>query len=420
MTSTAEQNRYLAAWEELSADVPAWLAALRHRAMRRFSDLGFPTTHDEEWRFTNVAPVARTQWQPSARTVAEKLFAVPGAAALGFVNGRLASADPAPEGTRLSSLADAMRAEPELLERHLGAYADFEHHAFAALNTAFASEGAFVLVGRNRVVQTPIHIVWAAAGPGITQPRTLVLAGANSQVTVIETYIGADGEYFTNAVTEICAGENALVEHYKLQLEGPRAFHVGVTQAQVGRAANYSAHSIALGGALARNDSNAVLGEGSQATLNGLYLAGGTQHIDNHTAIDHASPHAASRQLYKGILDGRATAVFNGKIYVRPDAQKTDAKQTNKNLVLSEDAVIHTKPELQIWADDVRCTHGATIGQLDAESVFYLRSRGIGAGQARQILTEAFARDILDYVRVESLRELLEKVLTEKLHEHRE
>ena len=226
------------------------------------------------------------------------------------------------------------------------------------------------------------------------------------------------GHYFTNAVTEIVAGDGAVIDHYKVQLESPEAFHVATMQVSLGRSANFTTHNISLGGALVRNDIGATLSEGAEATVNGLYLVNGTQHVDNHTVIDHAKPHGSSHELYKGILDGHASAVFNGRIIVRKDAQKTDSKQTNKNLVLSDDAVIDTKPELQIFADDVRCTHGATIGQLDAESLFYLQSRGIGKAQARSLLTQAFAQDIIDRIKIPELRNQLEKVLSEKFHEH--
>jgi Fe-S cluster assembly protein SufD len=249
------------------------------------------------------------------------------------------------------------------------------------------------------------------------QPRTLILVGAAAQCAIVETYTGA-GRYFTNAVTEIVAGEGAVVDHYKVQRESTDAFHVGAHFVSVGRSANFTSTSIALGGALVRNGVSVTLSEGSDATLNGLYIVNGTQHVDNHTAIDHAKPHGTSHELYKGILDGKASAVFNGRILVRKDAQKTDSKQTNKNLVLSDEAVIDTKPELQILADDVRCTHGATIGQLDAEAMFYLQSRGIGKSDARSLLTWAFAQDIVDRVRIVPLRNSLERILFEKFHEH--
>jgi Fe-S cluster assembly protein SufD len=274
-------------------------------------------------------------------------------------------------------------------------------------------------IARGVVVEQPIEISFLVPGDGsaAVNPRVLIVAGAGSQCTIVESYEGT-GQYFTNAVTEIVVGEGAVVDHYKVQQESVQAYHVATMAVTLGRSANFSSHSISLGGALVRNDAGAVLSEGSEATLNGLYIVNGTQHVDNHTVIDHAKPNANSHELYKGILDGKASAVFNGRIHVRKDAQKTDSKQTNKNLVLSDEAVIDTKPELQIYADDVRCTHGATIGQIDAESLFYLQSRGIGKREARSLLTYAFAQDIIDRIKVPSLAEALERDLFEKFHEH--
>ena len=387
MTAVSEQTgAWLAEFTQLPPAEP-WIQELRQRAFARFAKLGFPTTHDEEWRFTNVAPIVRTN------------FPVAGADRL------LAYADPVVELT------------PAEAEANLAHYAEIDQNAFTALNTAFLAGAVMLKVPAGAVIEKPIQIVYDAQEGTAAHPRTLILVGANAQCTIVETYKGA-GAYFTNAVTEIVLGENAVVDHYKVQRESGEAFHVATMQVQVGRSANFSSHSIALGGALVRNDANAVLSEGSHATLNGLYIVNGTQHVDNHTVIDHAKPHGTSHELYKGILDGTAAAVFNGRIIVRKDAQKTDSKQTNKNLVLSDNAVIHTKPELQIHADDVRCTHGATIGQLDAESMFYLQSRGIGKQDARALLTYAFAQDIIDRVKVQSVKDELEQFLGEKLHEH--
>jgi len=362
-----------------------WVKELREAAFQRFAELGFPTTHDEDWRFTNVAPIARTQF--------------PVHPALAQVSSPLANVEEARD--------------------YLAKHALYDHSAFVALNTAFLENVAFIRVPRGAVIEQPIEIVYAAGqASGISQhPRTLIVVGADAQCTIVEKYAGG-GQYFTNAVTEIVAGDGAVVDHYKVQSEGETAFHVATLQVALGRSANFSTHNISLGGALVRNDIGVTLSEGTDAVVNGLYVVNGTQHVDNHTSIDHAKPHGTSHELYKGILDGRATAVFNGRILVRKDAQKTDSKQTNKNLVLSDEAVIDTKPELQIFADDVRCTHGATIGQLDAESLFYLQSRGIGKEQARNLLTYAFAQDIVDRIKVQALRDSLERVLFEKFHEH--
>jgi Fe-S cluster assembly protein SufD len=390
MTAVAEQT---GAWlAEFTNQSPAelWLQELRNSAFQRFAELGFPNTHNEEWRFTSVAPIARTNFT-LARAADAGLSALP-------------------KGVQALTLAEA--------QSHLARHAAFDQNAFVALNTAFLGEGSYLRVPRGVVVDEPIHLTYTGTGGDtVTHPRNLIIVGPDAHVTIVETYSGT-GRYFTNAVTEIVAGDGAVIDHYKVQLESREAFHVATMQAVLGRSANFVSHSISLGGALVRNDANAVLSEGTEATLNGLYIVNGTQHIDNHTVIDHAKPHGASHEVYKGILDGKANAVFNGRIIVRKDAQKTDSKQTNKNLVLSDDAVINTKPELQIWADDVRCTHGATIGQLDAESLFYLQSRGIGKAQARSLLTYAFAQDIIDRIKVQSLRDSLERMLFEKFHEH--
>jgi Fe-S cluster assembly protein SufD len=394
MTAVAEQT---GAWLDLfMTQAPAaepWIQTLRDRAFARFSELGFPTTHNEEWRFTNVSAIARAAFIPVAP---DALLTYP---------------EPVTE-LKLSGA-----------EAHLAKHAVLDHNPFVALNTAFLGNVTVLQIPRGVVVETPIVITYDVPerpdlGPKLAaHPRTLILVGEGAQCTIVETYKGT-GAYFTNAVTEIVVGDRAVVDHYKLQQESLAAFHIATLQATIGQSANFASHSISLGGALVRNDANATLSEGSEATLNGLYIVNGTQHIDNHTMIDHAMPHGTSHELYKGILDGKAHAVFNGKIIVRKDAQKTDSKQTNKNLVLSDDSVVDTKPELQIFADDVRCTHGATIGQLDAESLFYLQSRGIGKSDARSLLTFAFAQDVVDRIKVKSLRDSLEKILFEKFHEH--
>jgi Fe-S cluster assembly protein SufD len=399
------------------------LEQIRADAAGRLAELGLPTTRDEEWRFTNVAPIARTEFvqAPAAadRGWRDRLPAVEGVR-LVFLNGRyepeLSSKPPA------GILAGCLRAANGSASRHLARYASYQQRAFVAANTARFDDGAFVEVPERLALSEPIHLVFLSAGadrPSVSYPRSLIVIGAGSQVTVVETYLGDGAGYLTNAVTELIAGDRSVVDHYKVQNEDESAFHVAAVQAEVGRDASYTTHSISLGGRLVRNDIGAVLSEGSETVMNGLYLAGGAQHVDHHTTLDHARPHAASRELYKGILGGRSTAVFNGRILVRPDAQKTDSKQSNKNLVLSEDATIHTKPELQIHADDVRCTHGATIGQLDADSLFYLQSRGIGSREAREMLIHAFAGEMLERVKPEPLRRQLERLIGERLHDHR-
>jgi len=426
MTAVAEQTGH---WLEQFTASPkaaqAWLQQLRERGFAAFAALGFPTTKLEEWRFTNVAPIARTAWRPAAAARVAYIPDYADGARIVFVNGRysaeLSNLEAGlPKGVEVGPLAGRL----DFASEHLGRYLTLDERPLAALNAAFFTDAAVVRIPRGAAVAQPIHIVYLTMpgqAPQAAHPRTLIVAGPSSQSTVVESYIGLGEEvYWNNAVTEVVAGEGSSVDHYKVQLEGAAAYHVASLYAQVGRSANFSSHDISLGAALVRNDPWASLAEGAHATLNGLYIANGSQHVDNHTAIDHAKPHATSHEVYKGILDGKATAVFNGKIFVRADAQKTDSKQTNKNLLLSDDAVINTKPELQILADDVRCTHGATIGQLDAESLFYLRSRGIGEREARNLLIYAFAEDIVDRIQVEALRNRLEAVLFEKFHDQSE
>jgi Fe-S cluster assembly protein SufD len=384
MTAVSEQ---VGAWLEAFTKQPKaepWLQELREAGFQRFSELGFPTTHDEEWRFTNVAPIVRQRFEVGESTLEISL----------------------PDGVLAGTLESACSAKTARSERN----------AFVALNTAFVNEGGRIQIPRGAVVEQPIKIRHRTNRRCAYHPRIFITIGGGAQCTIIESYEGT-GTYFTNAVTEIIAGQGAVVDHYKIQEESRDAFHIATMQVSLGRSVNFTSHSISIGAALARHDANVTLSEGTEATLNGLYVVNGRQHVDNHTEIDHAKPHGTSHELYKGILDGKASAVFNGRIIVRKDAQKTDSKQTNKNLVLSDDAVIDTKPELQILADDVRCTHGATIGQLDAEALFYLQSRGIGKSQARDLLTYAFAQDIVDRVKVPSLKDYLERVLFEKFHE---
>ena len=410
---------------------PAWLQALRQRAIDRFLALGFPTTHDEEWRFTSVAPIASRPFEP-ADTVAVDLpedacasfVAAVRGPRLVFVNGRFAprlSRTPGlPADTEIGTLDAALARDASLLEHQLGRLATFDDRAFTALNTGLMRDGAFVRIPAGTVLEDPVQLLFLSAPgatPFVTHPRVLVLAGAQSQCRVVESYASTGpGIHFTNAVTEIVLGEQAVVDHYKINYESIEAFHVGSMHVQLARSANFSSHAITFGGRLVRNEALVVLdGEGDECTLNGLYLVDGERLVDNHTTIDHARAHGNSHEVYKGVLDGRGRGVFNGKIIVRQDAQKTDAKQTNKALLLSEHGQINTKPQLEIFADDVRCTHGATVGQLDADQLFYLRARGIGRSHARRMLIHAFAGDVLMQVRIPELRAMLEATLSAKL-----
>ena len=428
---TTETSPFLAELEAAHAarasGEPAAVASLRERAAARFAELGLPTTRHEEWRFTNLAPVARTPYRRARGPVpagAEAFLAphrLPGAIELVFAGGRLAPElsrlGELPAGLEVVGISDllARGADGQLAE--LGRLTDFREHALAALNTALFADGAVVRVAPGTVLTRPVHLLFlghAEEGePTAAFPRVLVLAGERSEMTVVERYVGRDGErYLTCPVTELVAAPGAVVDHYKVQREGADAHHLAVFTVETGRGANVTSHSISLGGALVRHDVRGLLaGEGGEATLNGLYMVRGRQFVDTHMRVDHAQPHCASHELYKGILNESARAVFNGRIYVHPHAQKTDAKQTNRNLLLSKEALVNTNPQLEIFADDVRCTHGSTVGQLDDDAIFYLRSRGIGEVAARSLLTYAFASDIVERIRVEPVRQELREFL---------
>ena len=423
--------------KKLARTEPPWLRQAREEAILRFAELGFPTTRQEEWKYTNVSPIAKIPFQPasyedsvgkdspSLRDLESALWVDAECSRLVFVNGYFSEAlsclEGLPAGVQAGPLTAALDgADGGSLEEHLGRYADFRHHPFVALNTASWLDGVFVRIAPGTVLEKPIHLVFAASSGGppvVSHPRTLIIAERDTQATFTESYFGwGEGVCFSNAVTEIRAGENAVIDHYKLQLENERSYHLGTLSVRQDRSANFSSCSISFGGHLARNEVVAVLdAEGADCALNGLYLARGRQHVDNYTTIDHAKPHGTSNQFYKGILDGHSAGVFHGRIIVRKDAQKTDAVQKNKNLLLSEDAVVDTKPQLEIFANDVRCTHGATVGQIDPEALFYLCSRGVGSREARALLTYAFAGDILDRIRLAPFRACLEGSLQARL-----
>jgi Fe-S cluster assembly protein SufD len=416
---------------------PEWLSALRKQGIERFESLGFPTTKNEDWHFTSVAPIAEQTFQPamvSSRDVTSEgstagmvaradldrfNFGQPEWHTFVFVNGEfsedLSSYAGLGKNVRVTSLAAAIRTGTGRPERHLGKIAAYEGHAFTALNTAFIRDGAFIELQANAVVDQPIHLVFISEGAGhaVAHPRNLIVAAPNSRASVIESYVSVrDSCYFTNAVTEISLGEGAHLDHYKLQRESEKSFHVGTVQVRQARDSQLHSFSLAVGGILARTNIYTSLdGAGATCTLNGLYLADGTQHIDNQTSIEHIAPNCPSHEVYKGVLDGRSHGVFNGKVYVHPEAQKTDGKQSNNNLLLSPNARVDTKPQLEIFADDVKCTHGATVGRLDEIAMFYLNSRGIGPELARILLTYAFAADVLEMIELEPLKKGLEEMV---------
>ncbi|MEO0250578.1 MAG: Fe-S cluster assembly protein SufD [candidate division WOR-3 bacterium] len=425
-----EKEPYLSHFAQREREVKGtrqpWIEAIRQEAIARFAEGGFPTLREEEWRFTSVAPIAKTLFRPahrrSLRAEALRPFTFEPwkchqlVCINGYFSPELSSLGSLPRGVWVRGLGEVLRSDPGRLEAHLARYASFKKNPFTALNTAFIEDGAFVLIPKGAVVEEPIHLLFISTGeedPWVSHPRSLIVAEASSQVRIVESYVGLKGEvYFTNAVTEIVAGENTVIDYYAVQRESTEAFHIRTLQVSQRRSSNLTAHSLSLGGALVRNDVTVVLdGEGCECVLNGFYMVRGTQHVDNHTMIEHLRPHGTSRELYKGILDEQSSGVFNGKIVVWPGAQKTDAKQTNQNLLLSESALVNTNPQLEIYADDVKCTHGATVGQLDAEALFYLRTRGIDLETSRNLLTYAFASDITRQIKIEPIRAQLERLL---------
>jgi len=412
---------------------PAWILPLRRAGISRFAEIGFPTLNDEDWRYTNVAPIAKLPFRPvfkstaegfTRETIAQFTFGSLPAIRLVFINGHFAESlstqPPLPPGITVCSLAHALATQPALVEQQLGRHHQGQENAFAALNTAFFLDGGFVHVPAGQVLETPLHLLFISTGKesGTTShPRNLLVIGDHAQATVIESYVSTvDGAYVTNAVTEIIAGEGASLEHCKLQDESLSAYHLATIHAHLAKSSNVVAHSFAAGARLSRNSIRTHLaGEGVECVLNGLYLTHGDQLADHHMVVEHAEPHCNSHEYFNGILDGRSRGVFHGRILVRQIAQKTDAKQTNKNLLLSEDAGVDTKPQLEIYADDVKCTHGATIGQLNDDAIFYLRARGIGEDTARRMLIHAFAGEIIERIRHRGTREVLDKVVWDRL-----
>jgi Fe-S cluster assembly protein SufD len=418
---------------EQQTNQPAWLFPLRKAGIACFAEQGFPTLKDEDWRFTNVAPIANLPFKPMLDGSRDKADSeiLTGAAfnklagsRLVFVNGHfaaeLSSIGKLPAGVKVSNLATALVRDSALVEKHLGRYAIGEGNAFAALNQAFFSDGAFIYIPSGVKVEEPVQLVFIStakhAGDTI-HPRNLIIAEANSSTTVLETYLSSgNAAYFTNAVTEIVAGDNARIEHVKFQDEAAAAYHIATIQGEFGRTSHVNVHSFAMGAKLSRNNIRAKLaGEGLECILNGLYLTKDEQLADHHMIVEHAQPHCASHEYFNGILDDKSKGVFHGRILVRQIAQKTDAKQTNKNLLLSDDATADTKPQLEIYADDVKCTHGATIGQLNDESIFYLRSRGIGTETARRMLIHAFAGEIIERIQCHGAREELDKLVWDRI-----
>lgn len=435
--SAQQKDGYLAQFEALerelrSAGRSSWLIPARETAMARFVEKGFPTTRDERWRFTSIAPITSRRFLPAdgpgtdagARTgVVERLTIEGACARVVLVDGRfdagLSRLEGLPAGAIAGGLSNALDRERGEIEPRITKLPGAPDQAFAALNSALFRDGAYIRISPRTVVPGPIQLIFLSSGPpagspaAVSYPRILVIAGEGSQASILETWQGpGGGVYMTNAVSEIDLAAGAVIDHVKLQIEGGAAFHMAGQHVRLGRDASFRSTSVSLGAALSRNDIVATLeGDGSSCTLNGLYLVSGAQHVDYHTTLDHAAPHGTSRELYKGILAGRARGVFDGGVIVRSGAQKTDSKQTNRNLLLSVDALVDTKPQLEINADDVKCAHAATIGRLDETSLFYLRSRGLDLREARRLMVQAFAAEVTGCVSVDPLRSAVREAI---------
>ena len=432
------ENSYQAAFgvaRESSPTVP-WLELVRSSAMDRFEQLGFPTVHEEEWKYTNLAPLAKQSFRPATRSenlsIDAPRFVYPETtrAHLVVVNGFLSEELSVKSGLEkvvavdlLSAVSDARY--NKIARAYLARNAGYHNSGLAALNTAFLQSGLFLWIPKGVNVETPIQVTFltdAEQEDSATFPRLLVVVEENSSATLIETFVSTgDQQYFTNAVAEIVLKEGAHLEHYRMQRESNKAYHTSVTSASLGRSSSYDTTSINLGGRLSRHDVSVVLDhESAECWVDGLYLAGADQHMDTHSVIDHQRPHCTSHQLYKGILDGNSRAVFNGKIFVREGAQKTDAMQTNKNLLLSDKARVDTKPQLEIYADDVKCAHGAAVGQIDREELFYLQARGINPELGRNLLTYGFAEEVIGKIKIDSIRSQLDEFVLRQLNTHLE
>ncbi len=441
---TKEKNIYASAFDAQSARLaqderePSWVKHLRTDAMEIFDRQGFPTTADEEWKYTNLAPIARTRFEIASDDERSRarikqsdiepfIYDEARASRLVFINGifrqELSKLEALPEGVVAINLADALRGgeyEAAVRER-LVRTESYNEQVLTALNTAFLSEGAFILIPKGVRVEAPVHLLFLSdpdQSPRVSFPRVLVHAERSSEATLIESYSAlGDGRYWTNAVVEIELEDGARLEHYKVQREGLEAFHTATTSVELGSASSFNTTTISLGAEIARHDINVSLNaRGAECWVDGLYVTTTGQHMDTHSLIDHREPHCTSRQLYKGILDGKSRAVFNGKVFVREGALQTDAQQTNRNLLLSGEARVDTKPQLEIFADDVKCAHGATVGQLEEEELFYLISRGLRPELAQNLLTYGFAEEVINKIRVGSIKAQLDEAVLNRLH----
>jgi Fe-S cluster assembly protein SufD len=423
--------RYLADYDSIAAQLPgrglAWLQEQRSRALSQFSADGFPSPREEEWKYTNVAPIERVlfrpQWSASGPVDAELLnrYRLADAFTLVFVDGRFDAGSSnlaaLPAGVVIAPLSEALERHPELVRSRFGRCLEGETHGFIAFNTAMFCDGALVVLSEETVLEKPVQLLHIATRPeSLCTVRHLIVAEKGSKGEIVECFVGRDDlSYLTASVCEVAVEDNAVVTMHKLQAEGARAFHFGGVYVEQACSGRFQHHSGSFGGLLVRNEIHARLSRAAECELNGLFLGSGRQHVDNHTRIDHLEPHGISREVYKGILDERAHGVFQGRIIVHQDAQKTDSNMTNRNLLLSLGAEIDTKPQLEIYADDVKCGHGVTVGQLEEESVFFLRSRGIDERSARDFLTFAFANEMVERIEYRDLRPLFLQELVSRL-----
>ncbi len=428
------ENNYQAVFRNLRESSPtvAWLELVRGSAMERFEQLGFPAVTDEEWKYTNLASLAKENFTPATSDeidlpdVDHFSYRETATAHLVLVNGFLREDLSVTSGLESVVAIDLFNAGADarynkIIRKYLARNAGYHNNGLTALNTAFVQSGVFIWIPKNVKLETPLQITFVADAelPGSASfPRVLIVAEENSSATIVENFVShGEGKHFTNAIAEIVLKDGARLEHYRLQRENRNAFHVSTTSAELGRSSNYDTTSINLGARLSRHDVSVVLDhEGAETAVDGLYMVDADQHTDTHSVIDHKQPHCSSRQLYKGILDGNGRAVFNGKVFVREGAQKTDAMQTNKNLLLSDKARVDTKPQLEIYADDVKCAHGAAVGQIDPEELFYLETRGIGPELGRNLLTYGFAEEVIGKIKIESIRSQLDETVLRQLH----
>lgn len=408
------------------ANVP-WLRAQRATALERLRDAGFPTLRHEDWKYTDTRPIVQRRFRlVGAASLPDANALMPYTLAghqMVFVDGHFAPSLSVsarlPSGIEVMSLAEAIGRVPDRVEPWLGRSPGPGRNGFGALNAAFLQDGVFIHLARGTELDAPVHLLFLTSGAPDRAAcvRNLIVAEAGSRASVIESHAAlADATGLTSSITEIALETGAQLEHYRLGREAGAAYHIGSTDVQLGRDSRYTSHSVALGGRIVRHELYAALdAEGAECTLNGLYVTHGRQHVDNHTRIDHHKPHGTSREWYKGVLDGQSRAVFSGRVVVHPQAQHTDAEQANHNLLLSEGAEADSRPQLEIYADDVKCAHGATVGNLDPDSLFYLRSRGLDEAHARSLLVYAFAGDVLSRIRLAPLRARLERQLAERL-----